>query len=332
MHRSFQRLSVLAASLTCYVSLCLASSQTQATAAAKPLRIPADTPALLAAKASQATILAVAHAGGRIVAVGDHGVVLLADDGRNFHQAAAVPVSSTLTDVKFVDDQHGWAVGHDGVVLASEDGGEHWQLLRRDDEQRTPLLGVWFENRQHGFAVGQFGTALETQDGGKSWTAISPADPDSEAAQQHYNAITGTANGALTIVGERGLVLTSQDHGQGWQTGSTGHNGSLLSVLALQSGELIATGIHGHLYRGTDLGHQWTRIDAGLTEVLTAATQLADGTVVVVGFGGVLLRSNDQGQSYSGTTRDDRLPLTAVIDGPSGPVLFSLAGVVPPVP
>ena len=40
-----------------------------------------------------------------------------------------MPTSVTLTAVRFADAQHGWAVGHGGVILATQDGGEQWTLL-----------------------------------------------------------------------------------------------------------------------------------------------------------------------------------------------------------
>src|SRR5262245_13814891 len=75
-----------------------------------------ERPAVLLAGASQAMVLGTARAGERIVGVGDHGVVLLSDDGGGtFHQAKAVPTRATLTAVHFVSDREGWAVGHRGI-------------------------------------------------------------------------------------------------------------------------------------------------------------------------------------------------------------------------
>ena len=37
-----------------------------------------------------------------------------------------MPVSSDLFAVHFANASKGWAVGHDGVVLASSDGGQSW--------------------------------------------------------------------------------------------------------------------------------------------------------------------------------------------------------------
>src|SRR5215469_14097420 len=78
-------------------------------------------------------ILGVAHAGPRLVAVGARGMVLLSDDdGTSWRQAKTVPVRSTLTAVSFIDSKSGWAVGHDGAILATNDGGETWTLQRFD--------------------------------------------------------------------------------------------------------------------------------------------------------------------------------------------------------
>jgi len=75
--------------------------------------------------AKDAMMLSATRAGDRLVAVGDHGVVLLSDDdGKNFRQAHAVPTRATLTGVTFIDAREGWACGHWGVVLHTTDGGD----------------------------------------------------------------------------------------------------------------------------------------------------------------------------------------------------------------
>ena len=77
--------------------------------------------------ANEALLLGVTRAGKRLVAVGEYGDILLSDDeGQSWHQAKKVPTTVTLTAVDFVDDKTGWAVGHDTVILKTEDGGETW--------------------------------------------------------------------------------------------------------------------------------------------------------------------------------------------------------------
>ena len=123
-------------------------------------------------------ILSSARAGKRIVAVGNHGIVLLSDtDGADFRQAKSVPVRSTLTAVFFVDEKTGWAVGQWGVVLRTDDAGESWTLQRHDTSVDQPLFSVWFRDRQRGYAVGLWSLLIETADGGKTWTQVTLPPP-----------------------------------------------------------------------------------------------------------------------------------------------------------
>ena len=47
------------------------------------------------------------------------------DEGTSWRQVES-PVSSDLVAVRFVSAYQGFASGHDGVILATTDGGEHW--------------------------------------------------------------------------------------------------------------------------------------------------------------------------------------------------------------
>ena len=52
------------------------------------------------------------------------------------------PDDARLCDVWFVDPQHGWAVGDHGVILHTDDGGQHWSPagLRRDLHAKLRLF------------------------------------------------------------------------------------------------------------------------------------------------------------------------------------------------
>lgn len=295
-------------------------------AQAEPTRVPVDRPAILGANSVSANLVAATRAGQRIVVVGDYGTVLISDDGEQFRQARSVPVQSLLTSVQFIDAQHGWAVGHDGVVLTSTDGGETWSLLRKADTAGEVLLSVNFLDAHHGFAVGQFGLALESLDGGRSWQPSSLAEVLDDPGM-HFNGVTSTASGKVLVVAENGISVFSANRGQTWQRGDTGQGGSLWNVIALEDESFVAAGIRGHLYRSSD-GLTWRRAETGVKESLTGLTQLADGRVLVVGFGGYVLTSVDGGRSFTVETRSDRAPLTAVVAGARRAMLFSALGVV----
>ncbi|HXD82986.1 MAG TPA: YCF48-related protein, partial [Rudaea sp.] len=140
---------------------------------------PVDSPAEIMPLASQSLLLGLARTANGYVAVGGRGDILVSSDGAQWKQAE-VPTRSTLTAVAAVDANI-WAVGHDGVIVHSADGGDHWQLQRKDPwqapagdapsdpRQGAPLLGVLFTDTKHGFAVGAYSLALRTDDGGEHW-------------------------------------------------------------------------------------------------------------------------------------------------------------------
>lgn len=84
---------------------------------------PLDRPAQVSPLASKSLMQGVTRAGARLVAVGQRGHILVSDDSGATWSQAKVPVSSDLTAVFFANDKMGWAVGHDGVILNSVDGG-----------------------------------------------------------------------------------------------------------------------------------------------------------------------------------------------------------------
>lgn len=286
-------------------------------------------PAEHTSAATTAMMLSATLAGDRIVAVGDHGVVLLSDDtGKSFRQAKSVPVSSTLTGVAFPDDRHGWAVGHWGVVLYTEDGGDSWKLQRSDLANDQPLFSVYFRNEMEGWAVGLWSLMLHTVDAGAHWSAVSlPPPPGAKKADRNLYRIFGGASGALFIACEQGRVLRSADDGATWRYLDTGYAGSFWTGVALRHGGLLVAGLRGTIYRSSDGGTSWTASRSSFNSSVTDLVQLADSSIVAVALDGVLLVSHDDGASFTGTQRPDRAPLTAVAESPTGTaVVFSANG------
>jgi len=285
---------------------------------------PSMQPAQRGAQVGGAPLLAAAQAGARVVAVGDHGVVLLADDGLSFRQAKSVPVRALLTSVQFVDARRGYAAGHDGVVLGTQDGGDTWTVLRSAPGAEQPILSLHFENAEHGIAVGLYGWAIETRDGGRSWRELVLATGDD--ADRHLLHVFASRSGALLVAGEAGTMFRSGDGGKSWQAVSTGSKGSLWHGRALADGSLLVCGMRGHLYRSTDDGLSWQAVRSGTTQSLTGIAERANGEVVVAGMNGTLLRSRDGGRSFVLEERPGQEPLTGVLSAGDRLVLLSMAG------
>ena len=63
------------------------------------------------------------------------------------HKATASPRSASPTPT------HGWAVGSSGTIVATSDGGAHWQVQTSGTD--ADLSAVAFPDATHGWAVGR---------------------------------------------------------------------------------------------------------------------------------------------------------------------------------
>ena len=299
-----------------------------------PSMAPSNTPRLTPQPASassyagKAPVLASARAANRIVSVGDYGTVMLSDGGA-FRQAREVPVNSTLNAVAFVDEKFGWAVGHWGVILHTQDGGDTWTQQRIDTATDRPLFSVHFIDRNHGLAVGLWSLVLTTVDGGKSWDSVTlPKPPSGGRGDRNLFKIFGSKEGILYVAAERGTVLRSADQGKTWAYLETGYKGSFWTGLVLHDGALIVAGLRGTAYRSVDGGKSWS---PATTNTKSSITDLVESGPALFGVGldGVILKSTDGGNSFVARQRDDRLALTAsVVAGDGSLLIFSKRGLV----
>lgn len=307
----------------------LATLGLSAPAASEPIRVhPAwkqDAPSQLAMFAAKAT-------GGRVVAVGELGAVLLSDDsGKSFRQATEVPVQASLLDVFFVSEKKGWAVGHWGTILATEDGGEHWQIQHSDPAIDRPFFSVWFRDAEEGWAVGLWSLVYKTVDGGRSWQKVTlPPPPGERDSDTNLMKIFGDAHGNPIIAAERGRVIRSLDGGQTWEYLSTGYGGTFWTGLTLKDGSLIVAGMLGNIYRSTDDGKTWARMQSGTGNSLTDIIQEPGGRLLVVGLGGTVLTSDNGGFAFSPDQAAQPVNYTAIVDANAENklVFFSKEGVV----
>ena len=307
----------------------------------------ANKPAEIEPLASGSLLLDLAVAGSRLVAVGERGHVLLSDDqGATWRQARSVPTRAMLTAVYFVDDQYGWAVGHDETILNSVDGGDTWTRTHFAPEAQQPLLDLWFANRVSGIAVGAYGAYFTTNDGGRHWSSAKFVPPpaktpthDGEAAPEagdlppdyHLNRIVGVGN-RLYVAAEGGQLYRSDDRGAHWRVLSSPYEGSFFGLVPIRGEGLLAFGLRGHLYKSADAGETWTRLESHTTAMLTDGIAINDLRVIISGLAGVMLVSGDGGETFRLTQQDDRKGLSALLPGPAGRVIVAGEGGVRTLP
>lgn len=296
---------------------------TAAPAKAAPFADPLDTAAIASTLAPRALLNGLAHAGTRIVAVGQRGHVLYSDDQGGHWQQAAVPVSTDLVALVFPTGRDGWAVGHDGVVLHSADAGATWvrQFDGRKDAEvgDKPLLDVWFDAHGHGMAVGAFGLALRSDDGGNTWQHWESHLDNPKAL--HLNAIR-EVGGALYIVGEQGLILKRGANGERFEAVPSPYQGSFFGVTGTGD-SLLVFGLRGTALHSADGGQHWARADTGTQTGLTAGLALGDGSLLLVSQSGQLLRSADGGATFHAQPQVKPGPASAALVAAPGQLLIA---------
>lgn len=251
---------------------------------------------------------------GSLVAVGERGHILLSQDGTSWTQAN-VPVQVNLMRVNFVDNNVGWAVGHEQTILKSEDGGLNWKLAYQQAKVDRPLFDIRFFSEENAVAVGAYGLMLETQDGGESWTKrflsellfeedkeyLDELKMESEEDYQlelnsilpHFNQLL-VSNGHRLIVGEAGLLAESKDAGKSWQRIEEIYLGSFFSGHIDHDSWLVA-GLRGHIFTSTDAGINWA--ERHLAEPVTInAVKALDSGYLLLGNAGHLYRLDKDGQ------------------------------------
>lgn len=290
-----------------------------------PLDWPADEISRLAERPTQAVV----RAGDTLVAVGARGLIATSADGNQWTQSNS-PVQSDLLAVDFPTPQQGWIVGHDGVVLHSDDAGVTWekQLDGRLAGDRftqyyadlqiapealeaaqsaislnyaagpaLPLLDVWFADAERGFAVGSFGTLIATTDGGKTWQPWLHRIDNEDLL--NLNAVQEVGD-AVYIAAERGVIFKLEPEAQRFEKIETGYDGSFFGLLSVGD-SMIAYGLSGAAYRSDDQGNSWVALHTSSNVSLTAGTQLAEKDSFVL--------VNARGDLLFGSTATDALQL-----------------------
>jgi len=141
--------------------------------------------------------------------------------------------------VHFVNNKEGWAVGKNGTVIHTSNGGNKWELQQSGIIE--PFLDVYFIDSNRGWAVG-FGPIASTEDGGKTWKC----QPNKTG--KVLWGIQFDAENRGWMVGADGIILYSGDEGKTWIPQSSGTDNWLFDIC--NSGKTLwAVGLKGTILK-----------------------------------------------------------------------------------
>jgi len=206
--------------------------------------------------------------------------------------------------VHYVDKELCWAVGADGLVLKTTDGGKSWE--RREKVTNLSLNDIFFFNDK-GWIVGQDGLILVTDDGGISWDKKATGTEAMLFRISFINSDRGFA------VGGKGTILSTEDGGEVWKP-------CPVDWLSILTDELILGGVispnlydvfffdesvgwivgdNGIVFRTSDGGKNWELMRIGLFPPLFSVFLRNQSEGWAVGQNGLVLKTNDGGENWT---------------------------------
>lgn len=230
------------------------------------------------------------------------------------------------------DSTLAWAVGQNGTVVHTTDGGTKWK--RKDTGSTNTLADVFFVDEKTGWAVGANGTILHTADGGETWRVKERITENYLMAVRFHGSIgiiagangeiLRTTNGGTTWVrdinnrflpfrsvtfldGQRGWaaglggkILATEDGGKTWKMQPSDVKDDLHAVHFINEKNGVAAGANGRILHTTDGGQSWKRAETPQTEaVIRALCMTSEGNGWAVGDEMTIWRTADSGKTWT---------------------------------
>ena len=139
------------------------------------------------------------------------------------------------------------AVGFQGIVIATKDGGSKWTAQSSGTTRN--LRGVSCPTKSHCFAVGDVGTVIATTNGGKTWS------PQTSGTTSHLYGVSCPSTTTCYAVGSSGRVIKTTDGGTTpWTTQVSGTTNLLRGVSCPHASTCYAVGDSGTVIKTTNGG------------------------------------------------------------------------------
>ena len=285
------------------------------------------------------------RAGQRIVAAGERGHIIFSDDSGETWVQSQVPVSLTLTGIDFGSETHGWAVGHSGVVLSTENAGESWDLQLTGVD--AAKLAIETRKEEIEAMEARIEEAPEEEVDDLEWALD---DLIFSLENMEADLDIGPVNPFLDVwfenethgfvVGAYGMFLRTTDGGETWRDWGANLDNPrsfhLNSITQITGGGLVVAGEAGQIFVSADNGDTWETRESPYEGSLFGALGTGNANeILVFGLRGNTFKSTDFGRSWTvvpnegGTTlnngavaEDGRITLV----GNSGAVLMSSDG------
>jgi photosystem II stability/assembly factor-like uncharacterized protein len=236
------------------------------------------------------------------------------DKGKTWNPVDVPGTGFTMHAITFSDAQHGWAVGGNGLIIRTRDGGKSWELLkpptRTEAEVRvSDLHAVHFANASVGYVAGnerhgnktsdEVWGSVEifcTKDGGETWRQCYKLDEPYGV----FQITTVSESRAFVSLGDR--LMRTDNQGETWQQVKLSAK-YISSVAFAADGTGWLVGSHGVFQQSTDGGNTWQQPPTLTQDFVNrdwwAVAFNGNGIGLAVGDNSVLALTTDSGKTWT---------------------------------
>ena len=224
-------------------------------------------------------------------------VVATSDGGRTWQLGTRSGDQSSLYAEDFVSRTTGYAVGGDGVVMKTTDGGYSWALAGQRVPGGENLLAVDFASKTTGWTVGAAGTIAKTTDGGKTWALQDSGTTAFLTGVSFVDRREGWAAGG-------GAMLHTDNGGATWTSQTLPASAWVDRVQFVDADNGWAVGSGSNIVHTNDGGSTWTTQQGGVYVSNQFQDRLEDLSFtdalhgLAVGMDGVLYATVDGGATW----------------------------------
>jgi photosystem II stability/assembly factor-like uncharacterized protein len=223
-----------------------------------------------------------------------HGVYLevwraLIDPANDNNKPDPAQIIDSLMDIDAMDENFGWVVGENGLILSTQNGGQTWSVQAIDTKRK--LNGVYFITSSIGWVVGDNGVIARTSSGGARWALLQ------NTSTENLNSVYAISQLVGWAVGNAGTILKTTN-GTTWLPLVSGSTKNLNGTYFHDTLTGWTVGDAGIILKTVNGGTSWVSLTSGTANNLRSVTFFDLNFGFAVGDGGVILRTSDGGLSW----------------------------------
>ncbi|MEI8081078.1 MAG: YCF48-related protein, partial [Actinomycetes bacterium] len=215
--------------------------------------------------------------------------------------------ATNLTGVSCFDANNAVAVGTNGQIRHTIDGGTTWLNQSQNNAGANALRDVKMINAATIKVIGDVGMVFTTSDGGNFWTTPMVGTTATYQTSYFIDANHGWA------AGTNGTIIRTTDAGQTWTTLASGIT-TWRSIHFADANNGWVVGDGGAIQHTIDGGVTWTSQTANskTTQQLNGVWALSSSTAIAVGNGGTIVKTANGGSTWTIKPSGTLQPINAI--------------------